>query len=316
MHLLSSAWLSLFLFVLPAPGWLGVYLSGDSDQAVVEEVIPDSPAARAGVRAGDVLLAVDDTATPRRQDLIDAIQSREAGTKVRLKLRRGDRERVVVVQLGERAPEGGAGGAAPEAPAEKPAKPEKPAPAGELRARDVPAETGRGFLGLSVRDGDGGVVIDRVLDDGPAAGAGLAAGDVIRSIGDHRIGTLTDLDRALSTMPPGRRVAIGVTNGEGKRSVLVELGRRPGSLPDDRAAAEAAPAEVEIVETPAEKPATEKPATDKPATDKPAPARARTRAARRSEPEFDLEKELQELRAELKELRRMLEELKKQGAGR
>jgi serine protease Do len=127
MHALTATLLS-FLLMTPAatfgPGYLGVFLK-ESEQAVVREVIPGTAAQKAGIKAGDVMLAVDGTKTPTRQSFVEAIQGHQSGDRVRIKLRRGKRDRVVVVKLGERQEQPGAGaGVAVEVVREEPPAPE------------------------------------------------------------------------------------------------------------------------------------------------------------------------------------------------
>lgn len=307
MHAVSTLLWSLFLFAPFADGWLGVSLA-DDERAVIAEVVPGSPAAKAGLAIGDVMLAVDDKATPTRESFVAAIRAQQAGNRVRIKLQRGDREQIVVVRLGERPDEGGAG--APEVAEPRARAGRPPAPTAEAR-RGAPAEApqaGRGYLGLRVRESDRGVVIDDVLPDGPAAKAGLAAGQLLRTLGDKEVRSLTDLDQALGALRPGQRAKVGVAGADGaERSVEVTVGRRSGA----EAAEE--PEEVEAVElevVPAEPPAPPPPA-GAPQPRRPGQPGNRANA--------DFERELAELRRELAELRRQLEELKRserRGGGR
>jgi carboxyl-terminal processing protease len=71
-------------------GGIGVYVTRDGEGRYVLEPMPDSPAAKAGVLKGDVLIAVDDqvispTAT---QDEVVAMVRGEIGTKVRITVQR------------------------------------------------------------------------------------------------------------------------------------------------------------------------------------------------------------------------------------
>jgi serine protease Do len=93
-------------------GWLGVYIQpltpefakaygveGDNG-AVVSDVIPESPAAKAGLRRGDVIVAVDGRAIEDHTDLSLRIRSHLEGDKVRLKVIREGKEREISVTLG------------------------------------------------------------------------------------------------------------------------------------------------------------------------------------------------------------------------
>lgn len=340
MHALTATLLS-FLLMTPAatfgPGYLGVFLQ-ESEQAVVREVIPGTAAQKAGLKAGDVLLAVDGKKTPTRASFVQAIQSHDAGDRVRIQLRRGKRDRVVVVKLGERQEPQGAGA---DVVAEEPPKARrKPTPEVEVSvptAEIVEIDGGKGYLGVSVREAEKGLAVDRVLEDGPCAKAGVESGDVIMNLGDHRVRTLDDLDGALGKVGAGRKTVLGVLRGDRVRQLRVTTGRRPGEAPQ-RASIERRvrrPIEVEaheskkarevVVEAHEPEVAEIEAAPAKPARPaRPARPAKPSRAAKprrpvgspaRRAPENsqDLRKELKQLRQELKELRKLLEELKRGG---
>ena len=65
-------------------------------------VAPDSPAAAAGIRKGDVILAIDGRPVDARHPLDNVLVGSEANTEVTLTLVRDGKERQVKVQLGER----------------------------------------------------------------------------------------------------------------------------------------------------------------------------------------------------------------------
>ena len=75
--------------------WLGIYLQDNEEGqegAIVTHVYPASPAARAGLRTGDVVLAVEDQQVENPADLIALLDEFEPRSKVNLRLRRGDQE--------------------------------------------------------------------------------------------------------------------------------------------------------------------------------------------------------------------------------
>ncbi len=88
----------------------------------------------------------------------------------------------------------------------------------------------RAFLGVSVGETGGqGVYVGSVNAGGPAAKAGLKAGDVIVSVAGHATPTLDELSSVLSELRPGRTVAVGVTRQDGSKATLhVTLGTYPG----------------------------------------------------------------------------------------
>ncbi|MGY2065454.1 S1C family serine protease [Blastococcus sp. SYSU DS0619] len=73
---------------------------GTRDGALVLNVEPGSPAAQAGIREEDVIIAVDDTPVGSSEELAVAIDAREPGDQVTLELVRGGSSRTVEVTLG------------------------------------------------------------------------------------------------------------------------------------------------------------------------------------------------------------------------
>lgn len=86
--------------------WLGVYLrepeEEDSDGARVTQVFPGGPAARAGVRPGDVIVKVKDKKVTGPVDLVDAIDELEPKSEAEITVLRDDREMKLTAQLGSR----------------------------------------------------------------------------------------------------------------------------------------------------------------------------------------------------------------------
>lgn len=85
----------------PSRGWLGVFFDaqGEGEIPVVREVYPGSPAERAGLRRGDVVVRMD--GEPARMEAVRALRL-SPGDTVRLRVRREGREQDVPVVAGER----------------------------------------------------------------------------------------------------------------------------------------------------------------------------------------------------------------------
>jgi putative serine protease PepD len=81
--------------------YLGVSLP-DEGAARIEEVVPATPADRAGLRAGDEVTAVDGRPIESGDALREAIDAKRPGAKLTLTVTRGADERTVEVTLGER----------------------------------------------------------------------------------------------------------------------------------------------------------------------------------------------------------------------
>ena len=84
-------------FGVPRPGWVGVNIAAqgggfdvDGSEAVVKNLIEDSPATLAGLKEGDVILEVGGLPFKKPSDMIDASFFLTGGDNVSLKLKRGD----------------------------------------------------------------------------------------------------------------------------------------------------------------------------------------------------------------------------------
>jgi putative serine protease PepD len=81
--------------------YLGVSLEDDGAARLVN-VVDGSPAARAGLRTGDVVVEVDGKAIETGDELREAIDAKKPGDELELKVQRGGDERDVTVELGTR----------------------------------------------------------------------------------------------------------------------------------------------------------------------------------------------------------------------
>ncbi len=86
-------------------GFLGVFLedAAEGSGARVSRTEVDSAARRAGLRTGDVVVRVDEHAISDTEDLVRAVSSAGAGAKLKLEVRRNDRDRTVEAVLGSRS---------------------------------------------------------------------------------------------------------------------------------------------------------------------------------------------------------------------
>ena len=87
------------------------------------------------------------------------------------------------------------------------------------------------YLGVAVQapQGRSGAEITRVVGGGPAADAGLRAGDVITAVDGKRVTSADALLAAISAKKPGDAVTVTYSRGGASHTVHVELGSRPTS---------------------------------------------------------------------------------------
>lgn len=214
-------------------GFLGLAVRSSGGEAQpdgleVVRVVDGSPAAAAGVQAGDRVLALDGARVFEADDLGRALEPLAPGSPVTLRVRRGEEVRDVrlVLDRGETPV------VARAEPAESPARRQPRAePQPQPRAEPQRPATPRASLGVrtSNRPG-GGVQIVEVTPGGAAARAGVVAGDVLVGLGGQRVSTLLDLRRVLDASRPGERVALKVER-DGKAleltAVLDAVGQPP-----------------------------------------------------------------------------------------
>lgn len=84
-------------------GWLGVELeAGNPADAGVRvlRVVPGSPAARAGLQTGDVIVRLDNEAVAVPEDVVQWVGARPAGSKVSVMAKRAGKDRLVGIELG------------------------------------------------------------------------------------------------------------------------------------------------------------------------------------------------------------------------
>ena len=146
--------------------------------ALVSAVEPKSPADKAGVKTGDIILAVDGRAIENSIDLPRMIGESRPGTAVTLKVWRQGETQELRASLGE-------------APAEKVAR------------ADSESKTQPSKLGLSLRplteeerkqiETEGGLLVEQ--SEGPAARAGVQAGDVILALNNQPVKSVDQLRR-------------------------------------------------------------------------------------------------------------------------
>lgn len=268
-------------------GWLGVQVSDADGGALIDEVVADSPAAKAGLSAGDLIVRVGDSDVGSSSDLVEAISSKAPGTKLKVVVQRDGDEKGFSVKLGARQ-EGGFTFATPSVPgdvahehekavkAEKEAKAGKPAKAAKKAAKAEASEEGEnasartasgpGFLGVEYAPGPEGhgTVVTGVVDGSPAEKAGIGEGDVIHSINGTEV-TADTLPEVISSLGAGSRVKVKLSRDGEEETLVLRLGtREPGG-------AMAETGEVEATETAPEPPAAlrapakaEKPSEPKP----------------------------------------------------
>lgn len=181
-------------------GWLGVSIQNlDKDMAkalgldeprgaLVANAMPGEPAARAGVKTGDVILAVNGENVKDTNELLRKVAAIKPGQKVRLTIWRNQGSRQIDVTLGERDSERLAEGRAPSMQPDGGSKSEIGLTMRPVTDREAQA------LGL---DSPQGLLVTDVAADSPAGMANIAPGDVIMEINQQAISTVGEFEKVI-----------------------------------------------------------------------------------------------------------------------
>jgi serine protease Do len=157
--------------------------------AVVAQIDPDTPAAKAGVKQGDVILKVNGQQVDSANALRLRISQTPPGSTVKLEVSRDGKVQDIDVTLGT-LPEGTADNAAP-------AQQTQPN-SGGLKGVQVQALTSDLAQRMQVPSGVHGVVITSVDPDSTAAAANLDRGSVIEEINHKPITSVDSYRQAIS----------------------------------------------------------------------------------------------------------------------
>ena len=205
-------------------GWLGVQIQpvtadiaesvglADAEGALVIEPQTDAPAAAAGIKAGDIVTAVEGETVTDPRDLAKKIAAMDPGATVDVTVWRNGKSETIKVKLGSLPTETAA---LQEEPAEEPAAPQAEATLDTFGLTVVPAENGTGL------------VVTDVAPDSAAEERGLQAGDVILAVNNEDVKSANDVVRIIDeAAKSGRKAALfQVENDSRSRFVALPIER-------------------------------------------------------------------------------------------
>ncbi|MBI2160745.1 MAG: Do family serine endopeptidase [Candidatus Rokubacteria bacterium] len=204
-------------------GWLGVSIQPlspdlarefgvtDARGVLVNEVVADSPAARAGLQRGDVILEFDGKKLEGPGDLQRAVGLFAPEQVAKLKIWRDQSEKVVEVKVGQ-------------APDEREARERQGGRARSLLGLEVRPITPDIAARLNLRSTEG-VFVARVEDGSSAAEAGVQRGDVIKQINRQNVRSLADFERLTRDVKEGDRLTVLLQRGPMSLYVAFTVGR-------------------------------------------------------------------------------------------
>jgi serine protease Do len=182
-------------------GWLGVAIQDISDEmaeamnlkdktgTIVSNVVPDAPAAKAGIRPGDVIKHFNNIPVKNSDHLKFLVAEVAPGTKVKVDLVRGKKEMSLFAEIKEFPADEAA------APELAQAEEEKLGIKVELLTKDVARQYGL--------KSEKGVIVVSVTPGGPGSRAGLEPGDAIKEINQEPVSSLRDYEKKIRDAKKG-----------------------------------------------------------------------------------------------------------------
>jgi serine protease Do len=206
-------------------GWLGVSIQEvtpdlakqfgltEAKGALVSEVLPDSPAAAAGLKSGDVILGFNGKRIDSPGTLRNTVAATAVGSKVKIEAWRDKKTVTAQAKITE--------------------QPKEIAEVGDESASGDGAQTA--LAGVEVRaltpdiagqlnlpKGATGVVVSGVAPGSAAEAAGLQPGDVITEIGKDAVRNLADFKRASGKLKKKESVLIKLIRNGGKLFIVIK----------------------------------------------------------------------------------------------
>ncbi len=189
--------------------------------AHISSVIDGTPAAKAGLKAGDIITAVDNDAVDGPKELSEAVRSHDPGDKVKVTYFRDAKKNSVTVELDTHADEAFAYSF--EMPEHGSEEWDWESYMGDTPGTSEP----RAFLGVTPGDGEAdakGATIGGVAEGTAAELMGIKEGDVVRSVNGTPTPDFDALSQAIKAMEPGEAVSVAVIRDGKEMTLAGELG--------------------------------------------------------------------------------------------
>jgi serine protease Do len=203
---LSRSWIGVQVQNL-TPELSKSYGLPSTNGALVADVVPDSPAAKAGLQAGDVLTKFDGKPVDSSSALPVLVSLTESGHEVDVELWRNGHKETDKIRLEARPSQDG-----------PKARSEKASGGFGLALRPLTPEV-RQELGV---DATSGVLIGDVAPGSAAARAGLRPGDVVTEAQGKSVKSPNELVSTLEKLSSGQVVRLKVQRGDGKSFIALQ----------------------------------------------------------------------------------------------
>lgn len=185
---------------------------GDHHGALVSSVMPETPAAKAGLQAGDVIVRFDDTPVTNPRELQAVVERAEIGPEHELVVLR-DGQEVTLRGAVEQLPSEFGTPAASSGTADRSSR------FGSLGIDVAPlTEEVAKQLGLASAEG---VVVTSVAPGSPAESAGLTVSSVIARVGKQAVGSVEEFEQALEDQSLEQGILLLVRDASGSRFIVI-----------------------------------------------------------------------------------------------
>lgn len=216
---------------------------------VVVAIDEEGPAALAGIVRGDILLTAAGEPIDSAATLYGIVIGSQPGDELTLEVQHGDELRTINVPLGQQGERTYLGVQVVDPPGvpvavEVPAPVQAAEPTVTLEVVTITVAedgsqsvTGQGTAQAEIVVPTPGLIVAEVMVDGPAAMAGVAAGDLIIAVDRQPVATADDMINALKGHTPGEVALLTVQKGGPVGAVITEIPVALGAAPDDPARA-------------------------------------------------------------------------------
>ena len=193
--------------VNPDRPMLGVRMNDSNGQVTVDKVFPNSPAKRAGIEDGDVILKIDGISAEQMSDVVDQVSSSSAGDVLDVQIMRDNKEQSFKVKLVSW--EDLASGLGNE---------EEP----KLSQDTEKARPQLGVI-LDAEFAGRGAKIYEVINGSIASMAGILSGDIVKSVDGAEIIDANEMTSKIKSAPLGSKIKFSIQRGNQDQLVEAEI---------------------------------------------------------------------------------------------